>query len=180
MEPSAGGEAGRRTAGQAGHVIQFGVGDERIAAQLPQQRLDVGAGREADEINAGGGIGFHDHAADLVEEALKLGVRRARTGADEQFVLHEFRRRSGDASRGVEPRRFFRHGAGGSRATGQVNLDFLQFRHAPKGAAQHFPGQQIVVAFQQGFQGLVDILAKDEAGDGGLDAWIEADPHADP
>ena len=51
----------------------------------------------------------------------------------------------------------------------------LQLGDAAEGSAEHFPRQQIVVGFKQGFQGLVQILAADGAGDGGLDARIQAD-----
>ena len=122
--PAAGraGSAGRPAASdggpgrQAGHVVQFGVGDERMAGQLLQKRFDVGPGREADEIDAGGGIRFHDHAADFIEQALELLVGGAGAHANEQFVLDEFGRGAEDAPGGIELRRFFGNWAGGGFA----------------------------------------------------------------
>lgn len=154
------------------------MGDERIPGDLRQKRLDVGSGREPDEIDAGGGVRIHDHAADFVEQAAEAFIGGAGTGGDEQFVLHEFGGGAENAPAGIEPPRFAGDAADGSFAAGQKDLDFLQFGHASQGAAEHLPGQQVVVGFQQGFERLVEFLSADVAGDGGLDARIE--PDVDP
>ena len=63
--------------------------------------------------------------------------------------------------------------------SGQENLDFLQFGDASKRSAQHFPGQQVIIAFQQGFEGFVEVAAADGARDGRLNGRIEPDFDAD-
>ena len=107
------GLAGGRDRRQSVDVVQFGVDDDGIAGELPQEGFDVGAGREADEIDPGGQIDLHDHSADFVEQTLELAIGGALADPDEQFVLHEFGSGAEHAAGGIEPRRFLGQGLGG-------------------------------------------------------------------
>lgn len=155
------------------------MGDEGIARQLRQQSFDVGAGRESDQIDSRGGVRFHDHAADLVEQTLEASIGASGTDAHEQFILHEFRRGAAHAPRRLEQGRFPRSGAGIGGMAGQEHLDFFQFGDASKRPRQPFPSQEVIIAFQQVFQGHVDVFAADGAGDGGLDGRIQPDFDSD-
>ena len=168
------GGGGRGAGREADGVIQLGVRDDGGAAELREEGFDVGAGREADEVDAV--LGFDEHPAGLVEEGAELFVGGAGADGDEQFVAHELGAAAGDAARDVEGgagRGVASDGAAG--AAGREDADAAQLGDFPERAGEEAPGEEVVVAAEHRVEAVGQFFAAERARERAVDTGIGPD-----